>query len=380
MDTNLLETIKSKIIFYQGSNYSDCYWEIRNNQEVIEFEHYNKTLQYVVIENNCVCAFLLNERYDVDIPETITTEEKTFTVKYVFIRCMQWNVTLPKSIETVMIDRELSNNQDFNREHPFGNSENSSFYVVDDNPLFCSVRGSLYSKDCRVLYHFHFENKWDKSVLDENLEEIAPEAIYCPNGFYYLHIPQCVNKLMAKAIVGKFREIIFKGKLTNIEGELEWDSDPKDDFVIKINGLLRDLSVESRAKLNHWRKKKYSRKIIFAAPPTIQNHYSKSGGILLTGVIEDNHHGRYENRLDYNKDYKDVLLYTSLADGGQIAITAEEKIMENLFEPVKGSHVKFFAKDDNNREEVNYVDVYEAPEDVNQIIADLKKQMQQVHS
>ncbi len=373
MDTSLKEIIKSKIIFYQsGKDYNECYWELKDGVgvDVSESENESPALQYAVIENKSVCAFLLNEQYDnVTIPDSIKTNEQFFTVKYVFLRCQKWEVKLPETIEVVIIDRELSRNTDFNQKHEFGNSKNSSFEVSPQNPYFCSIDGSLYSKDMHVLYHYNSEH-----TLDENLKEIVSEAIYYPGPS--LQLPQGIKDLKTNAIVGDFREIVFKGKLSNIEGELDWVHYEKK-TVVKINGLLRDLTESSRTKLNQWRKSRLGRKIVFAAPIPIQYPIPESGYIRLTGVIEDNHKGCDNNRLDYNKDYKEVVLNASLGSyidnpKGDIMISIEDEMMVNLFEPVKGSHIKFISKDDNSKEGINYIDVYEESERIRQLIADVQ--------
>ena len=372
MDNKVRTKIYEPLFFNENCDgYHNCNWEL-SSCEGIEVFNYHSQMWCAIIDGK-ICLYLLNDKIRgymgarEYIPPTIDHDGKKYNVAFLFLRCQEWNLHLPETIEDIIIDRTLSENSKYNSSHPFGNSKDSIFDVSPNNKYFYSHNGSLYSYDKKILYHYH--NDYDDNVIINGIESIAPNAIFnpCCN---WLSIPVGVKEIKKNAIIGGFLEIDFNGKLVNIEkGALENIKNiSNENFTIKINGLVSDLTIESRNELKHWlHDKNYYRDIIFSAPKCLTKAQTTVGYIHLSGVIETNYRHYNENRLDYDKDYKDVMINAYINErigNSSVPIVVEEALIKNLYKPVIGSRILFFAKDEDNREGVPCVEVYETKAEV----------------
>lgn len=259
-------------------------------------------------KTNKATVYILNDNYEgqfgdyYEIPSKITINSedlnavpKEFNVSTIVIKCPKWRLSIPESIEEVIIDRE-----DYNKS---GNSENSLFSVPEDSQHFKSEKGSLYSKDGKVLYHYHSS---EESELLEELEEIRPGAIYKPGTRYNLVIPPKCNNIAKGAISGEFSSIDFTGGLNTIEnGALE--NIDCDEF--SVNGLLSQINVEGQEGLKEWYNAKYKKyacnrkhKLFFA------DFHPSVGKVIGNGYIELTKVLSIEEKLKYKKDTNPICI------------------------------------------------------------------------
>ena len=355
---DLRTQLESMIYFRRNyKSYDDCGWEIRdrNDDTFVVEENYLK-YRYAIIDNNDVCLYLLNARYCNDygnhiyIEPEVEHEGKKYNVKYVYLRCSKWNLYLPETVKEVFYDRTSPDERD-GKLFFHGDSANSLFYVDKDNKYLCSIDGSLYSFDKKILYHWYVGSKLADEVIN-----IASGAIYFnKSSNLELCIPKGVTELQVNAIMGYFKSIDFQGKIKKIaKGAMILKGT---NTVIKINGLLADLTPESRTELRNC-----SSSVIFAAPRELPYKEPIAGYIQLSGVIEATKYS--ENRFDYDKDYKEVCLNACIHDKigmSRLPIVVEEQMIYNMYVPVKGSRILLFAKD-NNCETIPYIDVFESRE------------------
>jgi len=351
MDLDLKTKLEGMIFSTQRfSSYNGFGWEIQStyDNEAFRVEKDNLLYSYAIIDNNDVCLFLLNKlncdnHYPLYIEPKVEFKGKKYNVTYVYLRCTQWNLILPETVKEVFCDRTTPDGRTVYSY--YGDSTNSRFDVNEDNKYLCAIDGSLYSFDKKILYHWNIESK-----LADEVTNITPGAIYYEGApKLELCIPKGVTELQANAIVGYFKSIDFQGKLKTIaKGAMILRGN---DAVIKINGLLADLTPESRKELRNC-----SNKVIFAAPRELPYKEPIAGYIHLSGVID------YENRFDYDKDYKEVRLNACVHDEIGMSrlpiVVQDQTISDNMYKPVEGSRIFLFAKDDNC-ETIPYIDVFE---------------------
>ena len=355
MNMDLRTQLKSMIYFRRNfRSYNDCGWELKNGDTfLVEIDRLK--FRYAIIEDNDVCLYLLNECYSdnygdyIYIEPEVEYEGKKYEVKYVYLRCSKWNLYLPETVKEVFYDRTSPDERDSGKSFFHGDSINSLFYVDKDNKYLCSVDGSLYSFDKKILYHWYVGSKLANEVVN-----IVSGAIFLNKSSNLdLCIPKGVTELEVNAIFGYFKSIDFQGKLTKIaKGAMILKGS---NTKIKINGLLADLTPESRTELRNC-----SNDVIFAAPKELPYNEPIAGYIYLAGVIEDNKYS--ENRFDYDRDYKEVCLNACIHDKiglSRLPIVVKEQVIHNMYEPVKGSRILLFAKDDNC-ETIPYIDVFES--------------------
>ena len=271
------------------NGYNECNWELSACDDIEVFKYQDQ--YWCAIIDGKICLYLLNNEFkgymdfSKDIPSHIDHDGEKYDIVYLFLRCQKWNLSLPETIEDVIIDRTLSGNSSYDRNHLFGDSKNSKF-SVEKSKFFYSENGSLYSYDKKVLYHFYNGN--DNNIVD-SVEHIAPNAIYNP-GRISLSIPIDVKEIKKNAIIGGFKEVDFKGKLVSIEnGALDNIKNYGNNIlIIKINGLLSDLTAESCNELKKWKSKDYKNELILLAPEPTYGRVLEDGYIELTKVLTTN--------------------------------------------------------------------------------------------
>lgn len=386
----LREKLIESVVFESGSTMEYITANISENlnRPAFIYDYDGKRYICAVIEGNDLCLFLIKElfvkekesygcsslnREDfVNIPSEIEDNGTHYNVKYLYLRCQRWSLSLPASIQDVIIDRTpfISENSS---KFPFGDST-SKFKVAKDNQYLCDDNYSLYSKNKEKLYHLHSNTPnlySDENIkLSNELKTVLPEAIR--GDFCGITFPKGVSTIMKNAIFGGFKSLDFQGKLTCIEKDalsnVNYYGPVKilHPFTIRINGLLNDLNSESRNELKNWKKRSYRNCIVFAAPKDLPISSPIAGYIHLAGIIEDNNSSK--SRVDYDRDYKDVKLNTcihSQIGESSLPIMIEEIKLENMYNPEeKGTRITFFTRDNCNKEQTAYVDVYETPDEV----------------
>jgi hypothetical protein len=280
----------------------------------------------VSIEGEKATIYLLNEKFKgkygtlLDIPEKISvsnydelyeTEPGEYIVSTIVIKCKEWHLSLPETIEEVFIDRD--------NYREAGTSENSDFCVHKDNKIFQSDdNGSLYSKDGKVLYHYHIS---DDSKLSEDLEEIRPGAIFISEIGHNLVIPPKCTKLVKDAIYGDIEEIVFLGALKLIEKDsLSHIYNHFANCTIRINGTLSDINDDGKEELRKWIENPMLRsknEVIFAAPKPCGRGDIGNGFIELSEVID------IKDKMLLGKDTRPILINADINEG--TVIKEEEK-------------------------------------------------------
>ena len=375
--------------WFLGQGYNDGEYSIRRDADAHVFTYSIDSYYFgsprkhkcscVTVGDKDVCVFLLTnwkQEHDghnnVTFPPEITdpTDSKVYTVKYVVIKCKYWDITLPHTIQEIIIDR--SRDQRFGddvikqqSDTTYQGDYNSRINVNDNNPNYLSIDGSLYSKDKKILLHYHKD-----TTLAPELEEIAPRAIENVE-IDTLTIPAGVHHLAKNAISGKINTIDFQGQIQKAEDNclILKPSYGRESLstTIRINGLLSDMDNDSIQVLKSLKDK--GAKFVFKAPDKLAEKVEFENTITLSGVIELFGRSR-DSRLDYKTDYKTVSLNVSnftYKDGRYVIAVADEMIDNCVYSPVKGSRIKFFSKDDP-KEEFDDIIVYESQENVLKLI------------
>jgi len=349
-------------------------WKPSYDDDSDGFLHYDDDIPYLCIniEGNDLCLFLTEDNFHrmypkfdisskgfINIPSKIEHERKIYNVKYLYLSCLNWRLSLPASIQDVIIDRTPFTLKGYIYDTI------SKFKVADDNQYLCADNYSLYSKNKEILYHYHgYDNplypKKEDIKLAKELKTILPEAFR--GDFYGITIPRGVSRIMKNAFVGRFNGVLdFQGKLTCIEKD-----SISNIHELRINGLLNDLSSESREELKKWKKESSENEIIFAAPKDLPKSPPIAGYIHLAGVIENNL--KPESRVGYDRDYKEVKLNACIHSQireSRLPIMIEEIKLKYMYNPEeKGTRITFFTRENINKEQTAYVDVYETPDEV----------------
>ena len=256
---------------------------------VISGGRYNeeREVECTILENNEVSLLLKGDSFggyegDFIIPSEIINEGKKYIVSSLGLQCKSWQLTIPDTVKSVVIDR-------CDTKKVYGSAENSSINLqYSDKNFAWDHDGSLYSKEKNTLFHYH--RKSFEVSLNDNLQHISPGAICFEETVGKLIIPKGVNELKVDAIsAGMIHEIIFQGALTKIEkGALDKIYNRSGDCTIKINGLLSDLDNDGKEEIRKWynssNSSRYRRNVIFATPkPT--GHIIENGFVELSEVL-----------------------------------------------------------------------------------------------
>ena len=160
-------------------------------------------------------------------------------------------------------------------------NKNLGFFVDERNDVYYSDKfGSLYQNNKTELVHFCLgtdDNVNDGVLL--GIKTIKQGAISL--GCKELTLPESFVSLKRETISGSFQNIIFKGKLQEIEkGALDKVYNRDGDCTLKINGLLSDINNEGKEELRKWYNLFIHRhRVVFATP-------QPNGRILENGFIE----------------------------------------------------------------------------------------------
>jgi hypothetical protein len=223
-----------------------------------------------------------DEYHPMAIPETVNISDPIYgaariklgdyTISEVFIKCNEWNIILPKTVEWVAVHKDLN--------------PNGFFSVDENNPYLFSEHGSLYSKNGELVYLCIPRNidYGETIVLRDDIRKILPYAIRAPKRLS-LVIPEECTELAKEAIVGSYDRIDFKGGLCVIETDALKGIGCDD---LRINGLLSDINTEGQMELYTWYKNrdiKRVKRLFLAAPMAKDSEALENGYIKLTRVL-----------------------------------------------------------------------------------------------
>lgn len=253
---------------------------------------WSKSNLFAIIENGNATLVLKEKEFGTKsdpfkIPKSLTIcwDDDTnapsgeYPITEIIVNCKEWHILIPKDIKDVIIKRIREYDEDIE----FGTSQNSTFEVDESNKhLKSSKTGSLYTKDGKVLIHYHSNDEVPISV-----EDIRPEAIYKPGKSYRLIIPMNCKKLTEKAIQGDFETIDFTGGIDYIEPKALDNIDCKE---LRINGLLSIINAEGQEELNKWVDGNgyffnYTHNLFLAVPNSSGGKALETGYIELTEVL-----------------------------------------------------------------------------------------------
>jgi hypothetical protein len=216
-----------------------------------------------------------------NIPETVTVFDRLtgnelgdYTVSEVYLNCREWDIKLPKTVKEVVIHE--------------GKKIGGVFFVDENNPYLFSNRGSLYSKDGKLIYLcINSVDNFATINLNDDVKMIMPEAIHSDKRLS-LVIPKACRRWVKNAITGSFERIDFTGGLQAIESGVlnNYDFSCND---IRINGLLSDINNEGQNELYTWYKNRddyrNTRRLFLAAPMAKDSEALENGYIKLTRVL-----------------------------------------------------------------------------------------------
>lgn len=223
-----------------------------------------------------------DEYHPMAIPETVNISDPIhgavrielgdYTISEVFIKCNEWNIILPKTVEWVAVHKDLK--------------PNGYFSVDENNPYLFSEHGSLYSKNGELVYLCIPRNidYGETVVLRDDIRKIMPYAIRAPKRMS-LVIPEACTELAKEAILGSYDRIDFKGGLRVIETDALKGIGCDD---LRINGLLSNINIEGQMELYTWYKNRDIRRVkrlFLAAPMAKDSEALENGYIKLTRVL-----------------------------------------------------------------------------------------------
>jgi hypothetical protein len=277
---------------------------------IIKGGRYNeeREIECNTLENDEVSLVLEGNSFggyegDFRIPSEIFHEGKKYVVSSLNLQCKSWQLCIPDTIKSIVIDRSDTKKE-------YGSAENSSIYLQYSDKYFAwDHDGSLYSKGKDTLFHYH--RKSFEVNLDENLQHISPGAICFEETVGKLIIPKGVKELKVNAIsAGMIHEIDFQGALTKIEkGALDKIYNRSGDCTIKINGLLSDINDEGKDELKKWyNKSPYKRKVVFSNP-------QPNGHILDNGFIELSEVLKMDQKLNSGIDTRPICINADINKG-----------------------------------------------------------------
>ena len=323
-----------------------------------------------------------DEYHPMAIPETVNISDPIYgavrielgdyTISEVFIKCNEWNIILPKTVEWVTVHKDLN--------------PNGYFSVDENNPYLFSEHGSLYSKNGELVYLCIPRNidYRETVVLRNDIQMIMPYAIRAPKRLS-LVIPATCTELAKDAIWGSYDRINFKGGLHVIETDALKGIDCDD---LRINGLLSDINTEGQKELYTWYKKRDYRKakcLFLAAPMAKDSEALENGYIKLTRVLSAQE--KMERTLvdSMEKDSCPVYINSyinerfSTKDNIAIPIVIDTVPLYDgnysgwnyyFYKPIEVTRIKFVEIYEDKRRESNYFEVlvHEPVERVHELI------------
>lgn len=336
-------------------DYRDIYWM---NGKWTVFEEIDNISGLPFLINSCKKAtvFVLNEPHINEIPSMVGD----FTVSEVYLKCKKWQLRLPETVEKIVIDRSPSEEDPVTSRYEFGTSKDSSFYIdVSNNYLMSDYNGSVYSKDKKILYHFHSSE--DTEFLKE-LEIIYPGAIYKPTMWMPLLIPEKCKVLHKDAINGFFSVIDFTGGLNVIEKNAFHNISCKN---VRINGLISSINEMGVSELKVWNKNYLVNPLSLLAPKP------QGGKILEDNDIELTKHLSITEKMEMHKDWYPFTI-SSLIDNSveDISIDVESiTISNNLYSEIEATRLILC----NGKNESISIVVLEKKEEVTELLLASKK-------
>ena len=310
-----------------------------------------------------------DEYHPMAIPETVNIsnpiygaariELGDYTISEVFIKCNEWNIILPKTVEWVAVHKDLK--------------PNGYFSVDENNPYLFSEHGSLYSKKGELVYLCISRNidYGETVVLRDDIRKIMPYAIRTPKRLS-LVIPATCTELAKEAIVGSYDRIDFKGGLRVIETDALKDIGCDD---LRINGLLSDLNTEGQMELYTWYKNRDIRRVkrlFLAAPMAKDSEALENGYIKLTRVLSTQE--KLERTLVDSMDKDSCPVYInsyinerfSAKDNIAIPIVIDTVPLYDgnysgwnyyFYKPIEVTRIKFVEIYEDKKREANYFEV-----------------------
>jgi hypothetical protein len=323
-----------------------------------------------------------DEYHPMAIPETVNISDPIYgaariklgdyTISEVFIKCNEWNIILPKTVEWVAVHKDLN--------------PNGFFSVDENNPYLFSEHGSLYSKNGELVYLCIPRNidYGETIVLRDDIRKILPYAIRAPKRLS-LVIPEECTELAKEAIVGSYDRIDFKGGLCVIETDALKGIGCDD---LRINGLLSDINTEGQMELYTWYKNrdiKRVKRLFLAAPMAKDSEALENGYIKLTRVLPIQE--KLERTLveSMDKDSSPVYINSyinerfSTTDSISMPIVIDTIPLYDgnysgwnyyFYKPIEVTRIKFVEIYEDKRRESNYFEVlvHESVERVHELI------------
>ena len=310
-----------------------------------------------------------DEYHPMTIPETVNVSDPVYgamrievgdyIISEVFVKCNEWNILLPKTVEWVVVHKDIN---------PKG-----YFSVDENNPYMFSEHGSLYTKDGKLVYLCIPRNidYRETVVLRNDIQKIMPYAIRAPKRMS-LVIPATCTELAKEAIMGAYDRIDFKGGLRVIETDALKNVDCDD---LRINGLLSDINTEGQKELYTWYKKRDYRKakcLFLAAPVAKDSEALENGYIKLTRVLSTQE--KIERTLVDSMDKDSCPVYInsyinerfSTIDNVAIPIVIDTLPLYDgnysvwnfyFYKPIEVTRIKFVEINEDKKRESNYFEV-----------------------
>lgn len=323
-----------------------------------------------------------DEYHSMAIPETVNISDPIYgaarielgdyTISEVFIKCNEWNIILPKTVEWVSVHKDLK--------------PNGYFSVDENNPYLFSEHGSLYSKKGELVYLCISRNidYGETVVVRDDIRKIMPYAIRAPKRVSMV-IPESCTELAKEAIVGSYDRIDFKGGLRVIETDALKGIGCDD---LRINGLLSDINTEGQMELYTWYKNRDIRRVkrlFLAAPMEKDSEALENGYIKLTRVLSTQE--KLERTLIGSMDKDSCPVYInsyinerfSTKDNIAIPIVIDTVPLYDgnysgwnyyFYKPIEVTRIKFVEINEDKKREANYFEVlvHEPVERVHELI------------
>ena len=351
---------------YQWPDYIGNRGSIMVNNQPVEVKVLSsdeETEAIIFITSDCFG----DEYHSMAIPETVSVPDPLFgdmkieqyTVSQVFVKCKEWNIILPKTVERVVVHKDII--------------PNGFFSVDESNPYLFSEGGSLYSKDDKLVYLRISPNigYGETVVLKDGIQKIMPYAIRAPKRMSLI-VPASCTELTKEAFVGSYGSIDFKGGLSVIEADALKDLKCDD---LRINGLLSNINSEGQIELYNWymeRDYKKVRRLFLAAPTAKDSKALENGYIKLTRVLSTQE--KLERTLvdSMDKDFCPVYINSyinerfSTMDNIAIPIVIDTIPLYDgnysgwnyyFYKPIEVTRIKFVEINPDKSRESNYFEV-----------------------
>lgn len=345
-------------------------WDSVKGWYVCEYKDHTTGLPVIVNEESReAIVFILNAPpQNREVPETIIIKDDSdiplnkdksgeYKVTEVYLKCKKWGeLGLPKTVKRIIIDRNPYKQVPSTNGYEYGTCKDSWFSIEDSKYLKTDYYGSVYSKDGKILYHYHSS---EDNPLGEELEKILPGSIYSKT-LMSLKIPCNVKELSKGAISGSFSEIDFTGGLNEIESQafnrIKCDN-------IRINGLISDINVDGVKELKRCIND-YT--ISLLAPKPQGGRLLNNGDIELMSCIS------LEEKISKHKDWEPLLIRSAIKNKfnecaeENISVLIESiKLTENLYSEVDAT--KITVRCSTAKEPEGYI-VHEHLKDVEELL------------